>query len=103
MIWAKRRFEFAAYAPYQDRLDTLLKASPTLYPQFIMVSIRTDNPRVDEYYIGVPAQAYMMAFDGFEIISEDQLPKEIDALQIADATTDEFTSRFRFRDRSHRR
>jgi hypothetical protein len=100
MIWAKRRFEFATYAPYFDRLEKLLMANPTLYRQFIMVSTKTDDPGVDDYYVGVPAQAFLAAFDGFEIVGEDQLPNEIDTLHIADATTDEFKSRFRFRDRS---
>jgi hypothetical protein len=39
----------------------------------------------------------MSAFDGFEHVGESDLPKIIDTLHIADATTDEFTSRFRFR------
>ena len=41
----------------------------------------------------------MSAFDGFEHVGESDLPKIIDTLHIADATTDEFTSRFRFRQR----
>jgi hypothetical protein len=97
MIWAKRSFEFAAYAPYMDRLEKLLMANPTLYRQFIMVSTKTDDPGVDDYYVGVPALAFMTGFDGFEIVSEDQLPKEIDTLHLADGTTDEFKSHFRFR------
>lgn len=97
MIWAKRRFEFAAYAPYMDRLEKLLLENTTLYRQFIMVSTKTDDPGVDDYYVGVPAQAFLAGFDGFAAVSEGQLPKEIDTLHIADATTDEFKSRFKFR------
>jgi hypothetical protein len=42
----------------------------------------------------------MAAFDGFESVDESELPKVIDTLHIADATTDEFKSRFRFGRRS---
>lgn len=66
VIWAKRRFEFAAYAPYQDRLEKLLMANAPLYRQFIMVSTNTDDPGVSDYYIGVPSDVFLTGFDGFE-------------------------------------
>jgi len=47
--------------------------------------------------VGMPHKAFMSAFDDFEQVEESNLPKIIDTLHIADATTDEFTSRFRFR------
>jgi hypothetical protein len=47
---------------------------------------------------GVPHKAFMAAFDGFEQVERSDLPKIIDSLHIADATTDEFKSRFRFRE-----
>jgi hypothetical protein len=102
MIWAKRRFEYAAYAPYQDLFEKLLMANPTLYRQFIMVCTDTDDPGVSDYYIGVPYKAFLAGFDSFEIVGEDQLPKVIDTLCVADATTEEFTSRFRFADHYER-
>jgi hypothetical protein len=40
---------------------------------------------------------FMAGFDGVEPVEESSLPKVIDALLIADATTDEFTSRFELR------
>lgn len=49
MIWAKRRFEYAAYAPHQDLLEKLLMANETLYRQFIMVCTNTDDPGVSDY------------------------------------------------------
>jgi hypothetical protein len=77
-----------------DRLEKLLLANPTSYKQFIMVSTRTSKAGVSDYYIGVPHEAFLRAFEGFEITPEADLPKEIDVLHIADATTDEFMSRF---------
>ena len=103
MIWARRRFEYAAYAAYQDRIGDLQMANPTLYRQFVMVDVETDKPGVSDHYIGVPSQAFLAAFDGFEVVREDQLPKEIDGVSLADATDNEFTSRFRLRSHDERR
>jgi hypothetical protein len=38
MIWAKRRFANAEYAPYLDKLQKLMMVQPTRAQQFIMVS-----------------------------------------------------------------
>jgi hypothetical protein len=95
MIWAKRRFKLAEYAPYQDRIGDLQMAVPTLHRQFIMVDVEADGPGVRDHYIGVPAPTFLAAFDGFEVVGEDQLPKEIDGVTLADTNDDEFTSRFR--------
>jgi hypothetical protein len=98
MIWAKRRFAYADYSPYFDRMEKLVMANPTLYRQFIMVSTKTDGPGESMYYVGVPNETFMAMFDGFERVSEAGLPKIIDTLHIADAATDEFTSRFKFKE-----
>jgi hypothetical protein len=103
MIWAKRRFAWADYGPYQDRLAELMMANPLLYKQFIMVCTDTDDVGVSDYYIGLPHQAFLAFFDGFATVTEQELPNEIDTLLVADHTTDEFTSRFRFRDPLSRR
>ena len=98
MIWAQRRFAFAEYAPYQDRLEKLLMSNALLYRQFIMVC--TDvagEPGVSDYYVGMPSEEFLADLDGFEQVSEHELPKLIDSLCVADASTDEFKSRFRFR------
>ena len=97
MVWGKRAFEYADYAPYMDRLERLLMANPALYREFIMVSTQRPKPGISAYYVGVPHKQFMAAFDGFEHVEESDLPKIIDILHIADATTDEFTSRFQFR------
>jgi hypothetical protein len=76
MIWAKRRFEFTAYAPCQDGLGALQMANPTLYRQFIMVSADTDKPGVSDHYIGVPNSAFLDGFESFEIVDEHELPKK---------------------------
>jgi hypothetical protein len=97
MRWAKRRFEGADYGPYFDLFEKLLMANPKFYRQFIMVSTKTDEPGVNDMWIGVPDPSFLAEFDGFEGVTESELPKEIDTLLIADATTDQFKTRFRFR------
>jgi hypothetical protein len=101
MIWGKRRFDGVDYVPYFDRLEKLLMANGTLYREFIMVSTKTDKPLTDDYYLGVSNKSFLAAFDGFDEISESELPKLIDTLHIADATTENFKSCFQFKhDRS---
>jgi len=96
MIWATCRFAAADYAPYQDRLDELMWANTPLHEQFMMVSVETDRERgMNDIYVGVPTSAFLAQFDGFRIIPEEELPKEIDTLLIG--TINEFKSHFRFR------
>jgi hypothetical protein len=83
MIWVKRRFELAEYAPYQVRLAKLMLENPSLHSQFIMVSTVTDVPNVFDYYVGVPSQTFFADFDGFVIVDESDLPKEIDEVKFA--------------------
>jgi hypothetical protein len=97
MIWVKRRFEGADFAPYMDRLEKLMFANPTLYPEFLMVSTNTDDLLISAYYIGVPNESLLIGFDGFERVAESNLPKEIDAFHLGDQTKAPFKSRFRFR------
>jgi hypothetical protein len=101
MIWGKRRFAFADYSPYFDRLEALLMANPTQYRQFTMVSTDTDEAGVSDYYVGVPNKVLMAAFDGFEPVEEAQVPKVIDSLHIGDAN--EINRRFEFRHNLRRR
>ena len=65
MVWGKRRFAFADYKPYFDRLEKLLMANAQRYAQFIMVSTKVDA-RESDYYVGVPDNALLALFDGFE-------------------------------------
>jgi len=74
-------------------------ANPTLYREFIMVSTKSEGAANSMYYVGLPNEKFMAAFDGFERVEETELPKIIDTLRIADATTDEFKSRFEFKHR----
>ena len=96
MIWATRCFAAADYAPYQDRLGELMWANTPLYGQFMVVSVETDRERgMSDIYLGLPASAFLAQFDGFRIIPEEELPKEIDTLLIG--TINEFKSHFHFR------
>lgn len=97
MIWGKRRFAYADYSPYFDKMEKLIMANPTLYREFIMVSTKADGVGESTYYVGVPNETFIPAFDGFERVEETALPKIIDTLHIADATTEEFRSRFQFK------
>jgi hypothetical protein len=99
MFWAKRRFAYAEFAPYQDMMEKLLMANATLYREFIMVSVKAGDPGENDYYVGLPNKSLLAPFDGFQEVSEAQLPKEIDTLLVADATKEPFTSRFKFKDR----
>jgi hypothetical protein len=100
MIWAKRRFTWAAYGPYQDRLGQLMLANAKLYPQFIMVGVNLPDRSRGDYYVGLPNPAFLAFFDGFQMVSEGELPKQIDCILVADTTTDEFKSRFIMRERT---
>ena len=99
MIWAKRRFAFAEYSPYFERMEKMLMDYPAQYREFIMVSTKAEGAGQNNIYVGVPNTSFLAAFNGFEEVSEAQLPKVIDTLHIADATTDGFKSRFTFKER----
>jgi hypothetical protein len=100
MYWAKRRFEWAQYAPYQDRLEKLLMANAMQYREFMMFSIE-QKVGLSDVYVGVPIKESMLLFDGFEPVSEDELPKVVDTLLVADATA--FAERFEFRHNQRKR
>ena len=102
MVWGKRRFAYADYSPYFDLMRKLRQADPTPYRQFIMISTERVGGESD-YYVGVPNQSFMDAFDGFERVEELMLPKVIDALHIGDATSNEFTSSVRVQAQRTRR
>ena len=95
MVWGKRKFEYADYGPYMERLANLQMANPTQYREFIMVSIRTSNVGTSHYYVGVPHKTLMGGFDGFENVAESDVPKVVDTLHLGDRN--EFNSRFQFR------
>lgn len=75
-----------------------MMANTSNYQEFMMVSVKcSDEPRANEYYIGVPDQAMLSQFDLFNAIEEDEVPRIIDAIHIADASKEAFKNRFQFR------
>jgi hypothetical protein len=101
MIWAKRRFEKldVDYAPYQETMWKLMLANAQQYQEFLMFSVEVGPLGESDYYIGLPAKAFIAAFDGFQEVSEVELPKEIDTFLLGDQTKEPFTNRFKFRER----
>ena len=65
VIWGRREFRWADYAPYQDRLGKLLTATPNRYREFMMFSVEKSTG-VSDVYVGVPFKELMPLFDGFE-------------------------------------
>ncbi|HEY3029183.1 MAG TPA: hypothetical protein VGJ68_03260, partial [Bradyrhizobium sp.] len=65
MIWGKRQFQWAEYAPYQDRLEKLQMANATRYREFMMFAIE-EKVGLQDIYVGVPTKELMAVFDGFE-------------------------------------
>jgi hypothetical protein len=99
MIWLKRQFRAADYAPYQDILEKLLTGSPTRYAEFLMVCTNTEDPLVSDYFVGMPDDSRVGLFHGFQRIAESDLPKEIDTFLLGDQTKQPFTSRFSLKKR----
>jgi hypothetical protein len=97
MFWGKKSFSAADYAPYQDKLAKMMMDNAPMYAQFIMVSTKEKDPLLSMCYVGVPSKAFFIGFDGFEPVAEADLPKLIDTLLVADASREEFASRFKFR------
>jgi hypothetical protein len=97
MIWGKRAFSNTEdFGRYQESVLKLLYANPTRYREFMMVATKTEDPASRMYYIGVPMDEFAESFDGFEYVPEDELPKVIDAVIVADVDSEEFTRRFRY-------
>ena len=96
MVWLKRRFAYADYAPYFAILEKLIDANPKLDAEFMMASTKFTDPHLSEYYVGLPDKSFAAAFDDFEPVAESNLPKMINTLHIGDATTEPFKARFRF-------
>lgn len=97
MIWARRSLIYANYAPYQDIMEKLLMANPAQYQEFLMVSVAARTPGEIDYYIGLPNKTLLAMFDGFQEVTDAQLPNEIDSLLLGDQTKEPFTSRFKFK------
>jgi hypothetical protein len=99
MIWAKRRFDGIEYVPFMDLMEKLLMANAARYAEFVMVSVKTDKPLVDDYYVGLPDKMFLPMFERFEPVGDDALPKIIDTCLISGDQAAEPFSRFTFRHR----
>ncbi len=97
MFWRKRDFRAADYAVYQDRLVQMMMADAAHYREYMMVSVKGKSIIDSTIYVGVPHQSLLRTFDGFDEVSEAELPKKIDALLVAEGGSKEFTSRFEFK------
>jgi len=62
-----------------------------------MVSTKAKDAAAGVYYVGVPMEVFMKAFDGFDLVDDHELPGEVDTVIVGDVTCEEFKSRFRFR------
>jgi len=81
MFWAKRQFQWAQFAPYQDCMEKLLMANATRYREFMMFMMEVRAGLAD-VYVGVPTKELLAVFDGFEPVAD--VPKVIDTLLVAD-------------------
>jgi len=92
MIWAKRDFQFAEYAPYQVQFEELhFKLGG---PAAMMMVMAKKNARLSDVIISLPDAKFLRMFEGFEIIDESELPKEVSILCVNHAT-DDFEKRFK--------
>jgi hypothetical protein len=98
MIWARRHFAAGEdCGAYHVRLADLQMAMADHHREFMMVARKTGKPGVGEedVYIALPDEGLLSTFDGFEVIPESELPKEVDDNMLSDAS--EFDKRFTIR------
>jgi len=96
MVWGKRAFSNSDFSRYHEILLKLLYANPAHHREFMMVSIKTEDPTLRMYYVGVPLETFTVEFDEFEHVPDEELPKLIDTVIVADVKSDDFVSRFRY-------
>lgn len=94
MFWAKRTLKVSEFSPYQHKMQVLLLAFPLSHADLIMVSVATEKAGQSICYVGVPLKEMLWIFDRFERVDEDDLPKQITAVWIADQSQQPFRSRF---------
>jgi hypothetical protein len=95
MMWAKRHLgEGEDYTTYQKRVADLHFMALSL--QFVMVAKRTGRAGWD-IYIGLPDEFFRSQFDGFGLIDETELPREVDQILYApnQGVGSEFAKHFR--------
>jgi hypothetical protein len=96
MVWGKRACSSAEFGRYHDHLLKLLYANPAHYQEFMMVSTKTEDPTLRMYYVGVPLEKFTEGFERFEYVPDEELPKVIDTVIVADVKSAEFITRFRY-------
>ena len=101
MIWAKQRVAHTACMIYMKTIGALQFEHPSSVGELMMVGRDVDG-RHQDVYISVPSRELLARFDGFEAVSETELPKEIDFIHVAEHTSGEFEKRFTLRDRRNR-
>jgi hypothetical protein len=101
MIWAKQRVSHTACMIYMKTIGALQFEHPSSVGELMMVGRDVDG-RHQDVYISVPSRELLARFDGFEAVSETELPKEIDFIHVAEHTSGEFEKRFTLRDRRNR-
>jgi hypothetical protein len=84
MIWITRTFEGADYLPWRGRVLALLADSPAFAREFIMISVACSDSQASDFYIGLPNRWYLVHFQDFDIVAENDLPKRIDGIHAAD-------------------
>jgi hypothetical protein len=89
------------YFPAMDLLEKLQMANASHYREFIMVSVKTSKFGTNDYYVGVPNRALLALFDGFDMVGEAELPKQITTLHAGEVA--EIESRFEFAHNSRAR
>jgi hypothetical protein len=101
MIWAKQRVSHTACMIYMETIGALQFEDPSSVGELMMVGLDVDG-RHQDVYISVPSRELLARFDGFEAVSETELPKEIDFIHIAEHTSGNFKKRFTLRDSQER-
>jgi hypothetical protein len=97
MNWGKRALsDIEDFGRYHKHLLRLLYLNPGRYREFMMVATKTEDPASRMYYVGVPPEVPTRAFEGFEYVPDEKLPKEIDTVIVAAVESEEFRSRFRY-------
>jgi hypothetical protein len=77
-----------------NQIKKLLSNNAPLWQEFIVVSTKTVDPDISDFYVGLPNAALTQGFDGFTKVAEGDLPKAIDVVHVADAGKEPFQSRF---------
>jgi hypothetical protein len=96
MNWGKRALSDIDFGRHHEHLLKLLYLNPGRYREFMMVATKTEDPAFRMYYVGVPPEVPTRAFEGFEYVPDEELPKEIDTVIVAAVESEEFRSRFRY-------